>query len=1023
MFGNKMRGTSKIIFVLLAFSLPVLADTPISGEIHGFLKADKSPYLVTGNITVPEGNALIIEPGTTLRFEPNTGLEVRGGQLVVVGSEQSPVYFQSAQKDSPQKTWKGIAITGKVPSEMRHVKISNASTGILVENGLLNLWFSEINHSQNRGLYARNSQVSIQDCEFADNANVAVHSGAYSQVLLERSHLTRNKVGLLISDFGKTHIITTQVEQNEVGVVNEKESELIQDNSQVANNKSDFVKNPQILALPPEPLFEGVEKIKPSNLADPKTDWKVTGSIMAGIYNHDVETASNETHFRDIVGNDTIQPHEHYKNIFQTPGEGVEGSLYLLAKDNHGTTAEFTAALRSDTWQKNDWDPLSFHYAFDFRNSLLGQFHNDLTLGDFHLQEDPIAVQGLDLFGGKYILSFSPVAFSVYSGENLPILLEGDRNPHFYNDTIGKEEQQAQRWVSGGSIQLNPKGQIQGTLGMIVSDDELEQPIFAEGGSSSTTLEPMQTAMAVYANTKLQLPANVEFEGQFAVGRADTADVDAQRAINSVFSEAGLSTASFSTLRELMQNISQVYTLTREELESIFKYSSMAETEMEDSLTTLLQTAKRVQETYEDDRDDDRVMGLDWGKENFAAGASLAWHHQKTAFSTRFQYVGEDFYSPGSPDQMADTRELDVSIEQGIQSFWDFKTNYNLTIENADDGADWMDLDEFVQSIDITNLFRLGSHVDVSLDYLFEFQDHNRSTIIHSNDNPILAIESDPWLNPEGTFDSLRWEEFSAVTLDNDTLASGFEERLFTQSIRAGVNIRAYHSTLSLNGRWAFRTDDSRFNNDSLIEKFDLEDSTWAKLGYYFEGSSSFEQTYPISLNTKVGDISNTFGFTPRWKSYHRDAMEEWEWRVKDRIEFPILGRYVVLGLSGEYRKQETQWKETDYTLRNNITGQRFEYYYLNGTGAAVGTNDKNISNELVTENTSIVDEDYTLKADRKKYSEKETDLILALSLRLNHTEKLSSEWTIQKECYDRPDYIANEYEDLYTAIHLYYNF
>ncbi|MEE1067839.1 MAG: hypothetical protein UH678_05030, partial [Fibrobacteraceae bacterium] len=60
---------SFFLFIPLALSAALHASaeesakpqTPIQGEISGFLTAEKSPYLVESTLIIPEGKALIID--------------------------------------------------------------------------------------------------------------------------------------------------------------------------------------------------------------------------------------------------------------------------------------------------------------------------------------------------------------------------------------------------------------------------------------------------------------------------------------------------------------------------------------------------------------------------------------------------------------------------------------------------------------------------------------------------------------------------------------------------------------------------------------------------------------------------------------------------------------------------------------------------------------------------------------------------------------------------------------------------
>ena len=165
--------------------------------------------------------------------------------------------------------------------------------------------------------------------------------------------------------------------------------------------------------------------------------------------------------------------------------------------------------------------------------------------------------------------------------------------------------------------------------------------------------------MTLYADGNwLFYPGDIELRGQIAVGRADTADVVRERAINKVFTDAGLNVSSLSKMRELMNNEAKISSLNLNELEAIFgENTTLTRGQMRDSLRTLIREAKVVKGDYESDRDDSRVLGLNWGSQNFAIGASLYWNIYKTTISGSIKYVGEDFYSAGSANQLADTRE------------------------------------------------------------------------------------------------------------------------------------------------------------------------------------------------------------------------------------------------------------------------------------------------------------------------------------------------------------------------------
>ena len=72
---------------------------------------NSSPYQVTGNLTIPAGITLSIQPGTTVFFDPNVNLTVaNGGRLLAEGTAAAPIYF--TRTPSSNSTWGGLIIKG-----------------------------------------------------------------------------------------------------------------------------------------------------------------------------------------------------------------------------------------------------------------------------------------------------------------------------------------------------------------------------------------------------------------------------------------------------------------------------------------------------------------------------------------------------------------------------------------------------------------------------------------------------------------------------------------------------------------------------------------------------------------------------------------------------------------------------------------------------------------------------------------------------------------------------------------------
>lgn len=1010
--------------------------TPLSGNVHGFIRVEQSPYVVTDNLTVEENQVLVIEPGVKLQFAPGTGLYVKG-QFVAAGTSENEVEFVSAAGDSKNGSWKGVFITGSEESEIRNASISGAENGIAVENSSATILFSKFANTSSRGVYAKNSKVSISGCLFEKNDGAAVHTDSYSDMNINDVKFDGNKVALYNAQLAITNVQSSSFENNSYAVLDMGNSQLTFDNTQVSKNtvgvsagnvleknviesingnETDFNKDYEGVAqtLPASPEIPGVEsraidandkigdllvqKEEEEDTKAPKS-WNVMGSVMVNNYYHKVLMR------KDRNGN-------RYKNIFQVPGFGTEASVYLLMQSPDGKSIEFSGDYTGDQWNRFSPIPVTLTYTDSYNKLILGDFTK--TAGETYMASLPIFGAGYTLSLLKNNVNQPLLELSGFFGENRKPYLIGERHPYIYKNYIDEGEAQAQRLAYGGSIKWSPLRRFDATVGAIYADDEIHDPLLRDGGSrSSITSEPLQKSFTVFADGNwLFYPGDIELNGQIAVGRADTADVYRERAINKVFTEAGINTASMTMLRQLMANENKIYSLSSAQLEEIFGgNTTLNRSEMRDSLRTLIREAKSLKKEYDSDRDDDRVLGLNWGSQNFAIGASLFWNIYKTTISGHLKYVGEDYYSAGSPDQLSDTREFGGNIEQIITKFWTLNFGYLLNIENAANGdktnllglgegtrwglfndsdSKWFEEHEldygrtkYIQNWSLGNDFKIGKNVDVSVGYNLEYRTQYRPNQIHVD--PILkdGIYKDGWFAPRqgrttteivdgeitAVLDSARWAEYMNLS-DEDYLASKFQERIYKNTWALDLTVRAFSTIFKAGGRWILRSDDSKFYKDDLIDGMDLSNTTLAKLGYYFGGADYFEHAYPLSATTTLKRVQNRFGFTPRFKNYERNDMTEREFTVNDELEISFLKRFLVLGLSGELRYMTIDWEEDG------------------------------------------ISEDET-----------ETDVLGNVNLRVNHSKRLSTDWYTGTALYYRPDNLSDEYKDIYAGIRVNYVF
>jgi len=113
-------------FAMTAPSLaaPISAATPIpGGEVSGTWDVSGSPYLIDGDITVPAGQTLTIEPGVEVLFQSWYSLTING-TLIADGTDNEPILFGGGHETAG---WLGI----------RFVNAPDGSLldNIIVENG------------------------------------------------------------------------------------------------------------------------------------------------------------------------------------------------------------------------------------------------------------------------------------------------------------------------------------------------------------------------------------------------------------------------------------------------------------------------------------------------------------------------------------------------------------------------------------------------------------------------------------------------------------------------------------------------------------------------------------------------------------------------------------------------------------------------------------------------------------------------------------------------------------------------
>lgn len=177
------------------------SDTVVSGgPVAGTWDLAGSPYILQGDVTVPAGETLVVQPGVVVYAEQDTGLTVYG-DLQAVGTADLPILFSGARGDlGGGSGWTGIRFEGSATtSRLEHCTVEfgdrrstyESGGGIACVDSELEILHSTLRRNiaylDGAAVFCSGSSLRIHDCDIFDNHIAGQNSGEGGGVYCESS--------------------------------------------------------------------------------------------------------------------------------------------------------------------------------------------------------------------------------------------------------------------------------------------------------------------------------------------------------------------------------------------------------------------------------------------------------------------------------------------------------------------------------------------------------------------------------------------------------------------------------------------------------------------------------------------------------------------------------------------------------------------------------------------------------------------------------------------------------------------
>ena len=191
---NSLYKINLLISVVLVYCMFGTAyPTDISGNLSGSLTAAGSPYIVIGNIFVPDGNTLTIEPGVEIKFNTGYIFEI-SGTLIADGTSSGRITFTS---NAGASNWGKLDFVLSENSSMDYCTVEFAGAG--ANPTAVNLWFSDVSiantlieNNSSSGINMSESSPTISNSFITQNTGIGINCDVSSFPVISNCEMSNN---------------------------------------------------------------------------------------------------------------------------------------------------------------------------------------------------------------------------------------------------------------------------------------------------------------------------------------------------------------------------------------------------------------------------------------------------------------------------------------------------------------------------------------------------------------------------------------------------------------------------------------------------------------------------------------------------------------------------------------------------------------------------------------------------------------------------------------------------------------